>query len=40
MEKEGGKGMEEKERKTCTVGNHTTAFLLERKKEKKMEGKN
>ena len=31
MEKLVGKGMVEKERKTCTFGNHTTAFLLEMK---------
>ena len=30
--------MKGKERKTCTIGNHTTAFLLERKEEKKKEG--
>ena len=30
------KGMEEKERKTCTIGNQTTAFPLERKEGKKV----
>ena len=36
----GKQGMEEKERKTRTVGNHITTFLLERKEVKKRKEKN